>query len=162
MKVRVFTANPEEDSREIELLLREVYVGGGFTEAIVADFMFAAASVIGRGHVMIARDLETQELAGMVVVVAATSAARRFANSGEVEMQLLAVAPAFRRLGVGDLLVTSALDFARAAGAGKMILWTQSAMTDAQRLYQRHRFERTPVRDFERSGRQFLVFERSL
>lgn len=98
----------------------------------------------------------------MVIVVPATSAAHRFAISGEVEMHLLAVAPAFRRMGVGDLLVRSALEAARSDGAVKMILWTQDSMADAHRLYERHRFERTPFRDFERSGRQFLVFERRL
>jgi ribosomal protein S18 acetylase RimI-like enzyme len=74
-------------------------------------------------------------------------------------MHLLAVSPACRRMGVGDLLVTSALDSARADGAQKMILWTQTSMTDAHRLYERHLFKRTPIRDFEKSGRQFLVFE---
>jgi len=98
----------------------------------------------------------------MVIVVPAMSTARRFSTEGEVEMHLLAVAPAFRRMGVGDLLVTSALDSARADGARKMILWTQSSMTDAHRLYERHRFQRTPFRDFEKSGRHFLVFERCL
>jgi ribosomal protein S18 acetylase RimI-like enzyme len=162
MQVRVRDANAEEDAHDIESLLREVYVDGGFTESTVADTSFEAPAVFKRGHVLIARDLETQELAGMVIVVPAISSSRRFATSGEVEMHLLAVAPAFRRMGVGDLLVTSTLESARAAGARTMILWTQSSMTDAQRLYERHRFERTPFRDFEKSGRQFLVFERFL
>jgi ribosomal protein S18 acetylase RimI-like enzyme len=162
MPIQVITAIPGEDSADIESLLREVYVHGGFTESLAADSMFAGAAVFNRGHVLIARDLETQKLAGMVVVVRATSNARRFASSGEVEMHLLAVAPDFRRLGVGDLLVKSALDLARADGARKMILWTQPSMTDAHRLYQRHHFERTPGRDFEKSGRSFLVFERLL
>jgi hypothetical protein len=43
-----------------------------------------------------------------------------------------------------------------------MILWTQSSMSSAQRLYERSGFERVPERDFERSGRRFLVFERVL
>jgi ribosomal protein S18 acetylase RimI-like enzyme len=86
----------------------------------------------------------------------------RFAIGNEVEMQLLAVAPDFRRMGVGDLLVRSALDFARNEGAQKIILWTQPSVTDPHRLYERHRFERAPIRDFEKSGRQFLVFERTL
>ena len=162
MQIRVITANPEGDSSDIESLLREVYVDGGFTESGAADSMFAATAVFDRGHVLLARDFETQKLAGMVVVVPATSIARRFAASGEVEMHLLAVAPAFRRMGVGELLVQSALESARADGAGKMILWTQPSMTEAHRLYQRHRFERTPGRDFEKAGRSFRVFERLL
>jgi ribosomal protein S18 acetylase RimI-like enzyme len=160
--MEVITAIPGEDSTDIESLLREVYVNGGFTESAIADSMFAAAAVFDRGHVLVARDFVTQKLAGMVVVVPATSNARRFASSGEVEMHLLAVAPDFRRMGVGDLLVKSALEAARADGARKMILWTQPSMSDAHRLYQRHHFERTPGRDFEKSGRSFLVFERHI
>jgi ribosomal protein S18 acetylase RimI-like enzyme len=162
MQFRVVTANADEDACDIESLLREVYVDGGFTESAVADSTFAATAVFSRGKVIVARDLETQKLAGMVIVVPANSLARRFADSGEVEMHLLAVAPAFRRMGVGDLLVRSALDFARSKGAQKMILWTQPSMKDAHRLYDRHRFERAPDRDFEKSGRRFLVFECSL
>jgi ribosomal protein S18 acetylase RimI-like enzyme len=162
MQIRVVAANKEEDSNDIESLLREVYVNGGFTESTVAESSFASTAVFSRGYVLIARDLETQKLAGMVIVVPATSIVRRFATNGEVEMHLLAVAPSFRRKGVGDLLVRSALESARSDGAQKMILWTQSSMTGAHRLYERHRFERTPTRDFEKSGRQFLVFERRL
>ena len=162
MRFRVTTANAEGDSRGIESLLREVYVGGGFTEADIAESAFEAAAVFSRGHVLVARDLETNKLAGMVIVVPPVSTARRFATSGEVEMHLLAVAPAFRRMGVGDLLVRSALESARDDGAAKMILWTQASMTDAHRLYERHRFERNSIRDFEKSGRRFLVFEHCL
>jgi ribosomal protein S18 acetylase RimI-like enzyme len=162
MRIRVITAIPEVDSSDIESLLRQVYVDGGFTESAIADSMFAATAVFSRGRVLIARDLETKKLAGMVIVVPAASNARRFAIDGEVEMHLLAVSPAFRRMGVGDLLVTSALESARADSARRMILWTQPSMTDAHRLYQRHRFERTPGRDFEKAGRLFLVFERYL
>jgi ribosomal protein S18 acetylase RimI-like enzyme len=162
MHVRVSIANPEADSGGIESLLREVYVEGGFTDAAVAESAFAAPAVFSRGRVLVAHDPETNKLAGMVIVVPATSSARRFATSGEVEMHLLAVASEFRRMGVGDLLVRSALDSARNDGAQKMILWTQVSMTDAQRLYERSQFERNPNRDFEKSGRQFLVFERRL
>jgi ribosomal protein S18 acetylase RimI-like enzyme len=162
MQIRVATANAAEDARDIESLLREVYMGGGFAESTAADSTLAAIAVFNRGHVLVARDPATKILAGMVIVVPATSNARRFATSGEVEMHLLAVAPAFRRRGVGDLLLNSALESARADGARKMILWTQSTMTAAHRLYERHRFEHIPIHDFEKSGRQFLVFERLL
>jgi len=162
MQIRVATANPEEDSRDIESLLREVYVDGGFTEAAVAESAFAASAIFNRGRVLAARHLETKKLTGMVIVVPATSTACRFATGGEVEMHLLAVAPSSRRMGIGDLLVRSALNSARNDGARKMILWTQASMTDAHRLYERHRFERNSARDFEKSDRQFLVFERLL
>jgi len=162
VEFEVVSVSAERDSREIESLLREVYVSGGFTDAQVAASLFAAPAVLARGRVLVARALESKALAGMVIVAPATSPARVFAQSGEVEMHLLAVAPAFRRMGLGDLLVRSALESARQEGALKMLLWTQSSMKDAHRLYERHGFERATARDFERSGRQFLVFERHL
>src|SRR5262252_5950077 len=65
MSIQVITAIPGEDSADIESLLREVYVHGGFTESVTGDSMFAASAVFNRGHVLIARDLETQKPAGM-------------------------------------------------------------------------------------------------
>jgi ribosomal protein S18 acetylase RimI-like enzyme len=162
VQIRIIAASAEADSRDIEMLLRDVYVGGGFTESAAAENMFASAAVLDRGRVLIARDFESMALAGMVIVVPATSPARRFAADGECEMHLLAVSPAFRRRGVGDLLVRAALESARNDGFQKMVLWTQASMTDAHRLYMRHDFERTSGRDFEKSGRQFLVYERRL
>ena len=158
----VAIASAESDSREIEWLLRKVYVDGGFTDPRVAESLFAASEVFRRGDVLVARDRETNALAGLVVVVPADSPARRLAVDREVEMHLLAVGSDFRKTGLGKLLVTSAMDFARGRSAPKMLLWTQPTMTAAHRLYEREGFERVPSLDFERSGRAFLVYERSL
>ena len=97
-----------------------------------------------------------------MIVVPATSPAHRLATIGQVEMHLLAVAPRFRRRGLGDLLVRAALATAREEGCHRMILWTQPSMASAHRLYERNGFERAPARDFEKAGRTFLVFERAL
>jgi GNAT superfamily N-acetyltransferase len=158
----VTVADPGLDSAEIEALLRDVYVGEGFTDAAAAGALFAAPAVLERGRVLVARDRASGALSGMVIVVPPTSLACRFARVGETEMHLLAVAPPFRRTGVGGALVSAALEAARGDGAARMILWTQPAMTSAQRLYERSGFERVTARDFERSGRKFIVFERAL
>ncbi|HSC88428.1 MAG TPA: GNAT family N-acetyltransferase [Polyangiaceae bacterium] len=149
-----------DDSEAIERLLDRVYVAAGFTDPEVAKEIFRGEAVLARGNVLVAR--EDQVLAGMVVVVAHDSPARRMAESGDVEMHLLAVAPEFRRVGLGGELVVASLDFARARGAGRMVLWTQPLMSAAHRLYERHGFERSPTRDFNSQGREFLVFERRL
>jgi len=146
---------------DLEALLTEVYVGGGFTEPSAAATMFAASNVRARGEVLVATDA-ARALVGMVIAVPFDSPARRFANHGEAELQLLAVRPNQQGRGVGSALVTAAMDTARSFGATRMILWTQSSMTVAQRLYAKHEFVRVPSLDFSRGDRQFQVFARAL
>lgn len=147
--------------RELESLLRVVYVGGGFTESSLADALFNGPSVRARGDVLVARDRDGA-LLGSVVVVADTSPARRFAASGEAELHLLCVHPDQRGRGIGSALVAAALETARRKGATRMLLWTQPTMTAAHALYEHHHFARVPELDFSRGPRRFRVFARAL
>jgi GNAT superfamily N-acetyltransferase len=147
--------------RALEELLELVYVGGGFTEASAAASMFNGAAVRARGEVLVARDSEGQ-LLGSVVVVPATSPARRFATSGEAELHLLAVRPDQQSRGIGSALMRAAIDTARRGGAARMILWTQPSMTVAQALYAKHGFAPVPALDFSRGQRTFKVFARPI
>jgi GNAT superfamily N-acetyltransferase len=146
---------------ELEALLRLVYVGGGFTEARLADVMFRAANVKARGEVIVARS-SIQALLGVVVVVPFGSPAVRFARLGEAELHLLAVHPDARGRGIGSALIGAALRAAWVAGASRLLLWTQSSMTGARRLYEKHGFERVPALDFSRGDRRFLVLARRI
>jgi ribosomal protein S18 acetylase RimI-like enzyme len=58
----------------------------------------------------------------------------------EVEILNLAVAPAFRRHGMGTDLFDAALGWARGAGATHAILEVRAANDGALRLYHRHGF----------------------
>jgi GNAT superfamily N-acetyltransferase len=55
-------------------------------------------------------------------------------------LRILLVAPAARGRGLGDRLVTTCIDFARAAGYGRLELWTNDILAAARAIYLRHGF----------------------
>lgn len=60
------------------------------------------------------------------------------------ELAKMAVRPSHQGHGLGALLVRAAIDYAAAAGATKMFLETNSSLTTAIRLYERHGFAHAP------------------
>lgn len=146
---------------ELEQLLTTVFIDGGFTDSARAS-MFDAQAVHARGEVLYLRDRETRALMGVVVLVPPASPARRLADQNQAELHLLATAPEYRRSGVARALVEAAIARATRAGHSGMVLWTQPTMRAAYRLYTTAGFVRDHERDFELSGREFLVFQRPL
>ena len=145
---------------EISEVLTEAYVVGGFTTADEAVSLFEPSAVRKRGILIGARDNLNSKLAGFVIVVPPDSADRRLAGPSEGELHLLGVLPAYRRRGLGRMLIETAIEKANHLGYSKLILWTQLSMDSAQRLYEAAGFQHVDY--LERNGRKFKVYERGI
>lgn len=93
--------------------------------------------------------VDGDRLIGGVTFVPDGGAMAGLAGPGEAEIRMLVVARAARGRGVGEALVRTCVDRARATqGCGGIVLSTQRMMHSAHRIYERLGFARTPERDW--------------
>jgi ribosomal protein S18 acetylase RimI-like enzyme len=80
----------------------------------------------------------------------------------EYEIAKMAVAPAARGRGFGDLLMEAAIGFATSVDARLLIIVSNTVLEPAIRLYEKHGFVRVPLTPGERYRRANIRLERVL
>jgi ribosomal protein S18 acetylase RimI-like enzyme len=149
------------DYPAIAALTVRVYVDGGLASSDYAPELADVAGRASRSELMVVRD--DDRVVGAVALVLAGDFGNLIASDEEAEFRMLVVDPAAQCRGIGELLVTTCLDRARAAGKRRMVLSTDPRMTSAHRLYQRLGFSRVPGRDWSPvPGVDLLAYAREL
>ncbi|MCW2532057.1 MAG: Acetyltransferase, N-acetylglutamate synthase [Blastococcus sp.] len=157
----VEAARPVDFPRIAELTVG-VYVDGGLASD---DYTPALADVAGRAErsqLLVVRD-RAGHIVGSVALVLTGDFGEITQSEDEAAFRMLVVDPAVQGQGVGELLVSTCLERARAAGKRRMVISTDPRMTTAHRLYERLGFTRLPERDWSPlPGVDLLVYARAL
>jgi ribosomal protein S18 acetylase RimI-like enzyme len=155
--VTVDRAGPEDFPR-IGQLTSDVYVGGGLASPEYGVQLRDVAGRADRAELLVVRD-EEGRVVGSVALVLAGDFGEVTESADEAAFRMLVVDPAVQGRGIGELLVRTCLERARAAGKRRMVLSTDRGMTAAQRLYERLGFTRLPERDWQPApGIDLLVY----
>ena len=142
----VVVAGPGDFAAIAELTVR-VYVEGDLASPAYTGQLADVAGRAGRSELLVARD-EAGRIVGSVAVVLTGDFGEITESDDEAAFRMLVVDPAARGRGIGELLVTTCIERARAAGKRRMVLSTDPRMTAAHRLYERLGFTRLPERDW--------------
>jgi ribosomal protein S18 acetylase RimI-like enzyme len=154
-------ARPEDYDRIAELTVG-VYVDGRLASEGYTPQLADVAGRAGRSELLVVRDAQGR-VVGSVALVLSGDFGEVTASDDEAAFRMLVVDPAARGQGVGQLLVSTCLDRARAAGKRRMVISTDPRMTTAHRLYERQGFSREPERDWSpMPGTDLLVYSRDL
>ena len=144
--VSVEHARPEDFARIADLTVG-TYVDGGLATPEYAPELADVAGRASRSELLVARDA-TGRLVGSVALVLSGDFGNVTESDDEAAFRMLVVDPAAQGQGIGELLVLTCLERARAAGKRRMVLSTDPRMTAAHRLYRRLGFSRLPERDW--------------
>jgi ribosomal protein S18 acetylase RimI-like enzyme len=157
----VESARPEDYDRIAELTVG-VYVDGRLASEGYTPQLADVAGRASRSELLVVRDAQGG-IVGSVALVLSGDFGEVTVSDDEAAFRMLVVDPAARGQGVGQLLVSSCLDRALAAGKRSVVISTDPRMTTAHRLYERLGFSRLPERDWSpMPGTDLLVYSRDL
>ena len=154
-------AQPEDFPRIAQLTV-DAYIGDGLAAEAYATELADVAGRAALAELMVVRD-ETGRIIGSVALVLSGHFGNVVESDYEAAFRMLVVDATARGRGIGELLVRTCLDRARAAGKRRMVLSTDPRMTAAHRLYERLGFSRMPERDWSPAPDvDLLVYARDL
>jgi len=137
------TEHPAVAELTAGVYIDEGYAGGGYI-----DVLRDVASRARAADVLVAVDPATDDVLGAVTLAYGGRDYAEQAVPGEAVVRMLVVAPTARGVGIGDALMTTCLDRARAACCSRVLLSTQAGMRAAHRIYARLGFRREPANDW--------------
>ena len=155
--VEVVPAVPADFPRIAELTAG-VYRDEGYAGE---EYLAQLADVAGRAaraELLVAR-APGGDVVGSVALVLDGEFGEVLTSADEAGFRMLVVDAAARGRGIGELLVRTCLERARAAGKRRVVLSTDPRMAGAHRLYDRLGFTRLPERDWSpMAGVHLLVY----
>lgn len=110
--------------------------------------------------------VEDGQVLGGITLASEPGPMTQLAKAGECEIRMLVVGHAARGRGLGEALVRECIERSRARGLHRMLLYSATTQSSAQRIYRRLGFVRVPSRDWsplaDRPDLTLMVFELAL
>lgn len=135
-----------DDGEEIGLLTLAAYAGDRVVDEEYAKELGDGPARVRDAHVLVA--FAGLRMVGSVTLAESGTPFAEIALPGEIEVRMLGVDPAARRLGIADRLMDGAEQRARDRGLDAVVLSTAHHMTAAQALYERRAYVHQPARDW--------------
>jgi len=135
-----------DEGGEIGLLTLAAYRGDRVVDEEYAKELGDGDARVREAHVLVA--FAGLRMVGSVTLAEAGTPYAEVALDGELEVRMLGVDPAARRLGIADRLMDATEQRARDRSLEAVVLSTGPHMTAAQVLYERRGYVRQPDRDW--------------
>jgi ribosomal protein S18 acetylase RimI-like enzyme len=156
-EIAVEAAGPADFGRIAELTAG-IYRDEGFADERYLEQLRDVAGRSRRSELLVART-PAGRIVGSVALVLGGEFGEVLTSRDEAGFRMLVVDASMRGGGVGELMVRTCLDRARAAGKRRAVISTDPRMTSAHRLYERLGFRRLPERDWSpMDGVHLLVY----
>lgn len=149
-----------DEGEEIGLLALAAYRGDRVVDAEYAKELGDGTVRVRDAHVLVA--FAGLRMVGSVTLAESGTPFAEIAQPGEIEVRMLGVDPAARRLGIADRLMDAAEQHARDRSLHAVVLSTAPHMTAAHALYDRRGYVPQPHRDWHIDDLHLLAYRLAL